>query len=408
MNSNYEIIIIGGGMVGLSLAYQLVQRGFSKKIAIIEKENQLGLHSSGRNSGVIHAGLYYKPDSVKAKVCVPGGKRLKKWIEERSLPLNQCGKVIIPQKENLDPQLDLLAERGKANGAEVEFWDSIQLKEFIPDARSSTGRALWSPNTSVVKPLTVLKELKKELKEYGVDFYFKRNILNSNIGEDYIKFDDGKKINFSYLYNCAGLYADKIAHKFNIGLNYSLLPFKGIYWKLKSTSEIKIPSNLYPVPDLNMPFLGVHLTPTADKDPIINIGPTATIALGRENYRGFNGINFLNSFKNLKLLTEQYLFNRNNFQNYVHNQAFQFLIPNLMNSLKELVPKIKLNDIELSEKVGIRSQLFNRKENILEDDFLCINAKKSSHILNAISPAFTASFALADYIIDQTKHNFKK
>ena len=406
MDKNYEIIIIGGGMVGLSIAHQLIEKNISNKIAIIEKEASIGLHSSGRNSGVIHSGLYYKPNTIKAKVCVSGARRLTKWIEERSLPIYRCGKIIVPQKEELDPQLDLLAERGKANGAKVEFWDLKQLNELIPQARSASGRALWSPSTSVVKPVKVLQQLKKELIDFGVDFYYQENILQSEINDCSVKLSDGNCLKFCHLFNCAGLYADKVAHKFGIGEQYSLLPFKGIYWKFKSTCQIKIPTNLYPVPDLNMPFLGVHLTPSADDIPTINIGPTATFAFGRENYKGIGGLDIKMALRNLSLLGEQYIFNKNNFQSYVHNQAFQFLLPNLLKSLKQLIPTANLNQIEISEKVGIRSQLFNHKKKTLEDDFLCLEGPNSSHVLNAISPAFTASFALADYIIDKTKKNF--
>ena len=157
MNStSSQIIIIGGGMVGLSLAYQLIDRKISNNILIIDKEKELGIHTSGRNSGVLHAGIYYKPESLKANVCISGGKRLKKWIKERSLAINECGKLIIPTKRNLDSQLDLLLERGKKNGAIVELIDKKKLFELEPYAYSPTGRAIWSPSTSVVNPKEVL------------------------------------------------------------------------------------------------------------------------------------------------------------------------------------------------------------------------------------------------------------
>ena len=162
---NKDFIIIGGGMVGLSIANQIYKRNISKNITIIDKEDQLGKHSSGRNSGVIHAGLYYKPNSLKAKVCVNGGKRLKEWIKDRNLSINECGKVIIPQKDYLDKQLDVLLARGKENGAKVKIIDSKELSEIAPNAFSSTGRAIWSPNTAVINPKEVLNKLKEELKE---------------------------------------------------------------------------------------------------------------------------------------------------------------------------------------------------------------------------------------------------
>ena len=154
-----DVLIVGGGMVGLCLAHQLLERGITTNVTVLDKESELGCHSSGRNSGVLHAGLYYKPGSVKAQVCVGGARRLRAWVQERGLPLNACGKVIVPQRPDLDSQLDVLAERGSANGATVEFWDEQQLRELIPEARSASGRALWSPNTAVVKPITVVRRL---------------------------------------------------------------------------------------------------------------------------------------------------------------------------------------------------------------------------------------------------------
>ena len=169
---SFEIIIIGGGMVGLSLAYQLCKRSISNNICILEREKDLGLHSSGRNSGVLHAGLYYKPNSLRAKICVDGSRRLKKWITERELSINNCGKLIVPQILELDPQIDLLKERGIKNGAEVEIWNEQKLHDRFPYVRTASGRALWSPNTCVVNPREVINKLKDELIDLGVNIIY--------------------------------------------------------------------------------------------------------------------------------------------------------------------------------------------------------------------------------------------
>ena len=190
-----------------------------------------------------------------------------------------------------------------------------------------------------------------------------------------------------------------MAHQFGIGLNYSLLPFKGLYWQLKSGCLIQPRTNLYPVPDLSVPFLGVHFTPSADATPLVSIGPTATPAWGRENYRGLEGVEPAMAAANLALLARQYLANRGGFRRYVHEQAFLALPPLLLKAAQELIPSLRAEHIEISKKVGIRSQLFNHTNQRLEDDFLCLPGPASTHVLNAISPAFTASFALADLII---------
>ena len=396
-----DVLILGGGMVGLSIAHQLLERGITSKITILDKEPELGLHSSGRNSGVLHAGLYYKPGSLKAQVCVEGARRLRTWVEERGLPINPCGKVIVPTRAELDAQLDVLAKRGKENGAAVEFWDKDQLRELIPEARTPSGRALWSPNTAVVKPIRVLRRLREELVDRGVNMLEGQYDFKAQPVQQQLKLCDGTTLSYGHLFNCTGLQADRVAMTFGVGDQYTLLPFKGLYWQLKANCPFQPRSNLYPVPDLSVPFLGVHFTPSADATPIVSIGPTATLAFGRENYRGFQAIEPGMSVKNVGVLALQYLANRGGFRRYVHEQAFLALPPLLIRAAQELIPALRAEHIELSHKVGIRSQLFNRQTNQLEDDFLCMPGPSSTHVLNAISPAFTASFALADLIIDQ-------
>jgi len=401
--SNCDVLIIGGGMVGLSIAHQLLERDITHHITLIDKEPKLGLHSSGRNSGVLHAGLYYKPGSTKARVCVSGAKRLRAWVEEQGLPINPCGKVIVPQRADLDLQLNLLAERGKANGAEVEFLDSKQLYELIPEANSISGRALWSPNTVVIKPIQVVASLQRELQERGVRFLHNENYWFASSEQKHIKLQTaGEIISYGHLFNCAGLQADRVAHQFGIANEYSLLPFKGLYWQLKDNCPIQPRTNLYPVPDLSVPFLGVHFTPSAEPNPLVSIGPTATPAWGRENYYGLQALEPSMALANLSLLTRQYLSNRGGFRRYVHEQAFLALPPILLRAAQQLIPSLQANHLEPSQKVGIRSQLFNHNTQHLEDDFICLPGPSSTHILNAISPAFTASFALADLILERS------
>lgn len=401
-----DVLIVGGGMVGLCIAYQLLERGVTTNIIVLEKEPDLGRHSSGRNSGVLHAGLYYKPDSVKAQVCVSGANRLKAWVKERKLPLNACGKLIVPQRAELDGQLDVLAERGRANGAVVELWDESQLHQKMPEARSASGRALWSPNTAVVKPISVVQRLQQELRQRGVNVLVAQSGWTAKPEQLQLLLADGSAVQYGHLFNCAGLQADRVAHSFGVGEEYRLLPFKGLYWQLKANCPIVPSCNLYPVPDLNVPFLGVHFTPSAGASPVVSIGPTATPAWGRENYRRLQAAEPAMAAANLALLARQYLVNRGGFRRYVHEQAFLSLPPLLLRAAQQLIPAIRAEHLELSDKVGIRSQLFNHNTQSMEDDFLCLPGLSSTHVLNAISPAFTASFALADLILDQAMDDF--
>jgi len=392
-----DILIVGSGIVGMTVAHQLLELNSELSINIIDKEADVGLHTSGRNSGVLHAGVYYEPNTLKARICVDGSKRLRAWCKNEGLQVLECGKIITPQKASLDQQLDLLLARGKANGANVELIDSQQLKSLIPDAHTTSGRAIWSPDTCVIKPIQVLHRLKQNLLNKGVTFTFghpvsrvyreKQNVIvNRN------------KINYGHLINCAGLNADKVAKDFGISEKYTMLPFRGTYWQLKKDAPLKINRNLYPVPDLNFPFLGVHFTPSVDGN--IYLGPTAIPALGRENYYGIKGIDVETVTEFVRFFSQQLITNEK-IRRYISYQAFQWVPNKFLEAARSIAPKLELKHIEPSKKVGIRPQLYDKKNRALIDDFLVINSRGSTHVVNAISPAFTASFSLADHIIDR-------
>jgi len=396
-----DILIIGAGMVGLSTAHQILEKFPNLSITILEKELDVGSHSSGRNSGVLHAGLYYEPASLKAKVCVLGAKRLKEWCKEEKIQVMECGKVITPQKPELDKQLEILVERGRANGATVELIDEKQFKELVPDGHTSTGRAIWSSDTCIVKPIQVIQKLKQRIQERGVDFLFFQEHWKIATNYKQIILADGRKLSYDHLINCAGLQADRVAHQFGVGKKYTMLPFKGSYWQLKKDAPFKFNTNLYPVPDLEVPFLGVHVTPSVDG--VTYLGPTATLAMGRENYRGFQGVEPLMTLNFLRHMTLQVITNKR-MRNYVYNQAFDWTPKNFLNAIRAIIPKIEMGHIEKSSKVGIRPQLYDKKKNELVQDFIMLNGPNSTHVVNAISPAFTASFELADYILDNSRY----
>ena len=392
-----DFLIIGGGMVGLSLANQIKKRDKTSKVIVVEKEKELGLHSSGRNSGVLHAGIYYKPDSLKAKVCIEGSKRLKNWCNENSIKVLECGKVISVQDPKLDGELDKLYERGIQNGANIEIISESKFKEIVPNGITRTGRALWSPKTAIVSPKEILKKLELNLISQGVEFLkgtYPREVLK-NKGE--VILSNNKSYSYGHLYNAAGLQADKLAHLFGIGNEFIIYPFKGLYWELSKEAPFKFNTNLYPVPDLNVPFLGVHITPSLDGTTYL--GPTAIPAFGRENYFGTKGIEMIPSIQFFKDISKLFFTNKGGFRKYATEQALNGLKPFFIKSARLLVPELEAKHLIPSNKVGIRSQLFNEKENKLVDDFTMLRGSKETHILNAISPAFTASFALADHIL---------
>ena len=399
----YDYLIVGAGMIGLSIAHQLKINEPFKKICVIEKETEVGFHSSGRNSGVLHAGIYYEPQTLKSQLCIDGSKRLKKWCKDQNIKILECGKVISPQDLNLDFQLDNLLERGKKNGAVVEIIGQNKFDDLVPNGRTSSGRALWSPNTSVVSPLQVIRKLYEKLISEGIDFLFNTKLVKYYSSEQIVisknKLDSiDYKIKFGHLFNCAGLKSDEVGKLFDIGYNFNLIPFKGIYWELKKKPNLIFDTNLYPVPDLNMPFLGVHVTPSIENK--IYVGPTAIPSLGSENYYGLNNLELLKTLKNFGIMANQFIKNENKFRHYASDQAllgFKYLF---FKSAKKLIPSLEINDILPSSKVGIRPQLFNNISKKFLTDFHIERTNCSTHILNAISPAFTASFAFADYIIN--------
>jgi len=378
-----------------------LERYGNVSIVIIDKESEVGKHTSGRNSGVLHAGIYYPPESLKAKVCVAGARRLKRWCEEENLPILNCGKVITPQKPKLDGQLEVLLERGLKNGAAVEIIDQQQFNELVPDGKTSSGRALWSPDTCVVKPMLVIKRLKERLKERGVNFLMANNkiVFVANNQKVILNYH---AVNYGHLFNCAGLQSDRVAHNFDVGKELTMLPFKGSYWQLKKNTPFNFNTNLYPVPDLEVPFLGVHVTPSIDG--VTYLGPTATPALGRENYSGLRGIEPLMTLDFIRHMVTQVTIDKK-MRNYVSDQAFDWTPTRFLTSVKAIIPKIEMMHIERSSKVGIRPQLYDKNKKELIQDFLMLNGENSTHVVNAISPAFTASFALADHILDNSDFN---
>ena len=401
--STTDIVILGGGMVGMALAHQLGERFPELSITVIDKEPEIGRHSSGRNSGVLHAGIYYPPGTLKAQVCVQGARRLRVWCEAEGLPVLSCGKVIAPQVVELDGQLELLLERGRANGAKVRLIDEHEFRQRVPDGRTATGRALWSPDTCVVKPKLVLQRLEQRLRERGVRFALGASVVGVSPSNRQITITQASgtsHLSYGHLFNATGLQADRVARAFGVGEHCTLLPFKGLYWQLDARAPFSFSTNLYPVPDLNVPFLGVHVTPSPDGT--VSLGPTAIPAWGRENYRGLEGIEPLMSMQFLGDLASQWLRNAGGFRRYAREQALHGLKPLFLKAAQALVPGLRSEHLTPSEKVGIRAQLYDRRSGSLVQDFCLEQASASTHVLNAISPAFTASFALADLILDQS------
>jgi len=393
-----DFLVIGAGIVGLSIARELKQRHPDLTITILEKESQFGRHSSGRNSGVLHSGIYYPPESLKARVCVNGAKEMAEFCEQYKLPLRRCGKVLIATRVEDGDQLALLAQRAKGNGILVEKLDERALRNVEPEARSATGIALLIRSTAVGSPKAVLQALQTEIEQLGIEIVCNAKILSVNVGQRELTLENGTRISYGHAINAAGLHADTIAHQFDSGHRYTLLPFKGLYWKLDPNAGFDIRHLIYPVPDLRVPFLGVHTTTTTDG--ITYIGPTAVPAFGRENYRGLEDVDASELIRISSLLVKQFVAGRDGFRRLAWQEGRRYFKPWFTKAAQAVLPRLKSEHLLPTDKVGIRAQMLDKDTGRLVTDFLVERGPHSTHILNAISPAWTSAFPFARYVCD--------
>ena len=389
-----DVVIVGSGIVGLTLARELSARGVGS-VLLLEKEVALGRHASGRNSGVLHAGIYYAPDSRKARTCLAGNLAMRAYCQERGLPLLECGKVIVAREESELPVLDELARRATANGARIEMLDEKGLAAVEPSART-VGRALWSRMTAVVDPKAVLASLRAGLEGSGkVRIRTGVEVLGA-AGPGTVRTTAGD-VGYGRLVNAAGAHCDRVARFFGVGEHYRLIPFKGIYRKLRKGARLVVNGNIYPVPDPRNPFLGVHFTRSVHGD--VYLGPTAIPAFGRENYGVLAGVD---GDAPRILAEDAVLFFRNpGFRSVALSEPRKYVPAFLHRDAARLVHGFDPAEVEPAEKVGIRPQLVDWRTKQLLMDFIVERAGDTLHVLNPISPAFTSSMELARQVAEE-------
>lgn len=391
MSDRADVVVVGGGIVGLTLAREIAGRG-AGTVLVLEKEDGLGKHASGRNSGVLHAGIYYAPDSRKARTCLAGNLLMRAYCIERGLPLLDCGKVIVAREEAELPVLDELFRRAGANGARVEMLDEKGLGEVEPCART-VGRALWSRQTAVVDPKAVLASLRADL-EAGGRVRIRTGVEVTGAGGPGVVRTTAGDVAYGRLVNAAGAHCDAVARLFGVGEHYRLIPFKGIYRKLRKDARLVVRGNVYPVPDPRNPFLGVHFTRSVHGD--VYLGPTAIPAFGRENYGILAGID---GDAPRILAEDAVLFFRNaGFRSVALTEPRKYVPAFLHRDAARLVHGFDASEVEPAEKVGIRPQLVDWRTKQLLMDFVVERSGDTLHVLNPISPAFTSSMELARQI----------
>jgi L-2-hydroxyglutarate oxidase LhgO len=395
MNKKTDYLIIGAGIIGLAIARELRSRYPDAEILIIEKEPDVAYHSSGRNSGVLHAGFYYSADSLKAKFTRDGNFQMKEYCRQNNLKLNECKKVVVAKDESELEALYELDKRGKQNGVDVSIITEEELKAIDPNAKTFR-HALFSPNTATVDPTEVNVAIKNELKNKRVNFIFNDGYKRRE-GSTGVMTKNGLIITAGKIINAAGLYADKIARDYKFSKDFTIIPFKGIY--LKYTKKDKpIRTNIYPVPNLKNPFLGVHYTITVDGT--IKIGPTSIPAFWRENYKGMNNFKGGEMKNILGWESKLFLTNAFGFRSLAFEEVRKYNKAFFVGLAAKLVHNIDRSGFTEWSKPGIRAQLMNKKTLELVQDFVVEGDGSSIHVLNAVSPAFTSSFPFAKWVVE--------
>lgn len=391
-----DFLVIGGGIIGLSIARELRRRFADARIVVVEKEAWCGTHASGRNSGVLHAGFYYSPDSLKAKFTRLGNEQLTAYCEDKKLPLNKCGKLVVAKHEGELASLDELLRRGRANGIVLEKVTEQEAKAIEPRVKTYR-QALFSPRTATVDPVSVVNAVQADALAEGIRIhhgtaYEGRD--NRQVRTNRETYEAG------YVVNAAGLYADKIARDFGFSERYRILPFKGLYL-YSNEPPGAIRTNIYPVPDLRNPFLGVHFTVTVSGR--VKIGPTAIPALWREQYRG------LNNFRPGELIEVVgrglglLLHSRFDFARLALSEMAKYSRSRMVALASELVEGVELRQFQQWGEPGIRAQLLDIREKRLEMDFVVEGDHRSIHVLNAVSPAFTCAIPFSGYVCDRIR-----
>lgn len=396
MTAKSDFLIVGAGIIGLTIAHELTRRYPNASITILEKEGNVGLHASGRNSGVLHSGVYYGSTTLKAQACAAGAIRMQEFANEHGIACNRSGKIIIASSPNDLPTLERLLRNARENGVRAQLINEAEIRDIEPFA-SPYQAGIYCPDTAVVDSKAVVIKLREMLEKVGVKFIFFAPLLTVVEHEQAVVTPQGR-YSFGYLFNCAGAGADLVAKKFGMAQNYTLIPFKGIYYKLRSERAHLVRSNIYPAPDVNMPFLGVHLTRVISGD--VYVGPTAIPAFGRENYGILQGMALGESLKIGRELFGMYKENKQNFRLLMRSELQKYIKPWFVASARKLMSSLLSSDLVPCNKVGIRPQLINLHTRTLEMDFILEKTPRTIHVLNSISPAFTSSMAFADMVID--------
>ena len=398
-NIKYDISVIGGGIVGLASAYKL-QLNYPKiNIIVIEKEKELAFHQTGRNSGVIHSGLYYKPGSFRANNCVEGRKQLVDFAIKHNINHDICGKIVLATNQIEKDRLPFLKENGENNNLKgLEIIDMKRVKEIEPFAEGM--EALWVPESGIIDYKGVTNKLAELIKQINPNSVILTNCELISVENDILKTSKGD-IKSSHSVFCGGLFSDRLAKKDKIKLKMKIVGFRGDYYDLEDHAKNKINNLIYPVPNPEFPFLGVHFTRMTDGS--IECGPNAVFTFKREGYgkTDFNLVDALDALTfsgTWKLFINHWRFGLNEYRRAFSKRLF-------LKELNKMLPSLKMTDIKVGRS-GVRAMALGNDGEVI-DDFKIVENDRNIHVLNAPSPAATACLSIADEIVKQATKSFK-
>ena len=395
MAEKFDLIVVGGGVVGLATAYKWQLKHPEHKVLVLEKESDLAKHQTGRNSGVIHSGIYYKPGSLKAKTCVNGYRQIVDFVKENGVLHDLCGKLIVATKEEELKQIELILARGKENGLEgLKILDAQAIKEIEPYVEGI--KAIRVPQTGIIDYVGFTKKLAEKISAINPNSKVLKNSRVIGLGED-ASVKEVQTAQAKYyavkVICCGGLEADRLAQLDKLKLDMRIVPFRGDYYDLTEKGVHKVKHLIYPVPNPDFPFLGVHFTRMIEGG--VECGPNAVFSFKREGYSKtafslkdtFDALGFIGTWK---LFKTHWRYGLGEYKRAFSKALF-------LKALQVLIPSLKDEDI-LSARAGVRAQALS-KDGSLVDDFVIKRGTVATHVINAPSPAATACLAIADYII---------
>ena len=400
IDRQYDVVVVGGGIIGLATSMKLTQDFPNLKVAVLEKEEEVAQHQTGHNSGVIHAGIYYAPGSQKANFCSTGGKFLRDFCDEYGIAYDMCGKLIVATDDSEVPQLEELFKRGTENGAQgLRMVNQEEIKDIEP--YSAGVKAILSPNTGIIDYFEVSQAYATRMRENGGDLLTNVKVISIENKDNlvYINTTSGTVV-AKYVLNCAGLHADTVARMMGVDVGVKIVPFRGEYFSMIPEKEHMVKGLIYPVPDPSMPFLGVHFTRRINGS--VEAGPNAVLAFAREGYKKTD-VNLKDTFGTLSYpgfwkMSAKY------WKVGVQEQYRSLVKGVFVKSLQKLMPEITGDDLG-DPGAGVRAQAIDSNGGLLQD-FAIEASANAIHVLSAPSPGATSSLTISEYIVDLAQESF--